>query len=137
MFRRTLPRGSEPQAGGGIRAQIAARLPEPAACLDALVVVEQGPPQPERDLRRVIELASTDPEVEDTVKLGATASSPRAETWAASANASRSSTTSRSSASAAAYSAHASSHREARCSSARVGQVCRGDGFHFLQHGPP
>ncbi len=60
----------EPQAGGHIGAQGAARLLEPTACLDDLVVVQQSPPQPERGLRRVIEFVGTDPEVEDTVKQG-------------------------------------------------------------------
>jgi hypothetical protein len=36
--------------------------------LDDLVVGEQGPPHPKRDLRRVIEFAGTDPEAEETVK---------------------------------------------------------------------
>jgi hypothetical protein len=38
--------------------------------LDDLVVVQQSPPQPEGDLRCVIEFVGTDPEVEDTVKQG-------------------------------------------------------------------
>jgi hypothetical protein len=98
--------------------------------LDDLVVVEQGPPQPERDLRRVIELASTDPEVEDTVKQGDRLITPSRDLGRLGESfqilddewlfgvcrgvlRARLTPTGRPGA------------------PARVGQVCRGDGFHF------